>query len=100
MAVINFKANTNWDATSFGLPANDISPGTGKYMEIARKRLFPLYGGPWPWLHKAVIIGQPAIAPTAAVGKNPLDHRYGPLGSPINPTVQPALAGKIPALGW
>lgn len=62
-----------------------------------------MFGGPWPWIHKAVIIAQPAVAPTGASivdSKNPLDQQYGPPGTPINPTTQIALAGKVPALGW
>ncbi len=55
----------------------------------------------WPFFHRAVVIGQPAVIPTASVGANPKDLQYGPFGATFDPP-QPvvARAGTFPTIGW
>jgi len=83
MARWNFLAGTNYDNAAFG---EAIHPGPDRMGAIpvyAPLRLEPGYR-PYPFVHAANVVGRPAIAPTASIGRNPWDTKFGTQGRNIN----------------
>ena len=100
MARWSLRKGTNWDKDV--LPGGPIHAGpdrTGAIPVYAPLRLEPGYG-PYPFVHTANVVGRPAIATTASIGKNPWDHKFGPKGHNENFNPNQALpVGANPKTG-
>ena len=92
---IDLREGGNFDPAAWGPPASIFFPGMPHGAHV---RLEPGYT-PYPFGTMAVVIGQPAVAPTGSVGKNPKDNIYGPLGTPIDPPGDRMIVAPVPRVG-
>lgn len=76
MRVYEMQKGSSYDPDAEGGPATTWP----LRHELGPKNLEPGYQ-PYPFSRPAVVIAAPAVIQTGAVGANPWDHQFGPVGS-------------------
>jgi hypothetical protein len=80
MRVYDFQQNTSYDEAS---DVGDPTRLTFPLQHILGPNHLEAGYKPYPYARLVAIVAAPAIIQTAAVGANPWDHQYGPVGAPF-----------------